>query len=392
MNSNIIHGDCLDLMKKMDDNSIQLVYLDPPFFTQRKHKQKTRSGDKEYSFEDTWDSVEDYIEYLRLRVLEIHRILKSNGSIIFHCDDSASHHIRVMLDQVFGVKQFRSEIIWSYKRWSNAKRGLLDGHQTIYWYSKSKNYKFNQIFVDYSSTTNIDQIMQLRERDERNISVYKKDSDGKTVLSGKKKGVPLSDVWQIPYLNPKAKERVGYPTQKPVELLMRIVSLFSDEGDTVLDPFCGSGTTMLAAQEMNRIGIGMDQKMDAIELINQRLENPVITKSRLLSKGYEDYENADTELLEILSGIDILPVQRNTMIDCFYRLGYQDFPLPIRVQRKGEELKELIPRFEAAAKKKDSKLAILIINQPIDQLKLKPNKPVVLVESLKSRIESNLEL
>ena len=392
MSSNIIHGDCLDLMKKMDDNSIQLVYLDPPFFTQRKHRQTTRSGDKEYSFEDTWDSVKDYIEYLRLRVSEIHRILKSSGSIIFHCDDSASHHIRVMLDDVFGVKQFRSEIIWSYKRWSNAKKGLLDGHQTIYWYSKSKNYKFNQIFVDYSSTTNIDQIMQLRERDERNISVYKKDSDGKTVMSGKKKGVPLSDVWQIPYLNPKAKERVGYPTQKPVELLMRIVSLFSDEGDTVLDPFCGSGTTMVAAQEMNRIGIGMDQKMDAIELINQRLENPVITRSRLLSKGYEDYENADSELLEILSGIDILPVQRNTMIDCFYRLGYQDFPLPIRVQRRGEELQELIPRFEAAAKKKDAKLAILIINQPINQLKLKPNKPVVLVESLKSRIESNLEL
>ena len=180
--------------------------------------------------------------------------------------------------------------------------------------------------------------------------------------------------------------------EQGIELPEQQLSLFSDEGDTVLDPFCGSGTTMVAAQEMNRIGIGMDQKMDAIELINQRLENPVITRSRLLSKGYEDYENADSELLEILSGIDILPVQRNTMIDCFYRLGYQDFPLPIRVQRKGEELEELIPRFEAAAKKKDAKLAILIINQPINQLKLKPNKPVVLVESLKSRIESNLEL
>ena len=117
--------------------------------------------------------------------------------------------------------------------------------------------------------------MQLRERDERNISVYKKDKDGKTVVSGKKKGVPMSDVWQIPYLNPKAKERVGYPTQKPVELLMRVVSLFSDEGDTVLDPFCGSGTTMIAASEMNRVVIGMDQSKDAIELTNQRLENPV---------------------------------------------------------------------------------------------------------------------
>jgi site-specific DNA-methyltransferase (adenine-specific) len=391
MSNNIIHGDCLESMKKLDSESIQLVYLDPPFFTQRKHKQRTRSGTKEYSFSDTWDSMNDYIDFLKLRVTEINRILTKSGSIVFHCDDSASHHIRVMLDEVFGTKQFRSEIIWSYKRWSNAKKGLLDGHQTIYWYSKSNDYKFNRIFVDYSPTTNVDQIMQLRERDERNISVYKKDKSGKTVVSGEKKGVPMSDVWQIPYLNPKAKERVGYPTQKPVELLMRIVSLFSDEGDTVLDPFCGSGTTIMAANEKKRNAIGMDCSQDAIDLTMQRLENPVITRSRLLSKGYDDYKNADDKILEILSGIDILPVQRNSMIDCFYRLGYQDNPLPIRIQKEGEDIEGLMAKFEIAAKKKDAKLAILIINQPLESITEKPNKPVVLVESLTSRIQSLLD-
>ena len=153
-----------------------------------------------------------------------------------------------------------------------------------------------------------------------------------------------------------------------------LISFFSDEGDTVLDPFCGSGTTIIAANEMNRVVIGMDQSKDAIELTNQRLENPVITRSRLLAKGYDDYENADKKIVEILSGIDILPVQRNSMIDCFYRLGYQESPLPIRIQREGEKLKDLIPKFEVASKKKNAKLAVLIVNQPIGQLKIKPNK------------------
>src|SRR5699024_9228610 len=137
--------------------------------------------------------------------------------------------------------------IWAYKRWSNSKKGLLNNHQNIYFYSKSKSFKFNTMYTDYSPTTNLDQILQARMRDEHAKSKYKTDENGQVVLGKEKKGVPLSDIWNIPYLNPKAKERTGYPTQKPILLLEQIIKIATDEGDTVLDPFCGSGTTLVAA-------------------------------------------------------------------------------------------------------------------------------------------------
>lgn len=157
----------------------------------------------------------DYKHFIKERLQECRRVLKNIGIIFVHCDSSASHHIRSLLDEVFGAENFQSEIIWTYRRWSNAKRGLLNAHQTIYFYSKSDTYKFNTLYTDYSPTTNIDQILQERERDEHGKSVYKRDSQGNVVLGREKKGVPLSNVWEIPYLNPKAAERTGYPTQKP---------------------------------------------------------------------------------------------------------------------------------------------------------------------------------
>ena len=144
--------------------------------------------------------------------------------------------MKIVLDEIFGVANFQSEIIWTYKRWSNSKKGLLNNHQSIFFYSKTKNFKFNTIYTDYSETTNVDQILQDRIRDEKGKSRYKVDENGRVVMGKAKKGVPLSDVWEIPYLNPKAKERVGYPTQKPIILLEQIIKLVTDENDVVLDP------------------------------------------------------------------------------------------------------------------------------------------------------------
>ncbi|MDX8394210.1 MAG: DNA methyltransferase [Mariprofundales bacterium] len=122
--------------------------------------------------------------------------------------------VRVILDQGFGEKNFQSEIIWSYKRWSNSKKGLLSSHQNIYFYLKSKNFKFNTIYTSYSETTNIDQILQRRTRDEHNKSIYDIDDKGVVKLGDKKKGVPLNDVWDIPYLNPKAKKVILIQTNE----------------------------------------------------------------------------------------------------------------------------------------------------------------------------------
>ena len=220
-------SDCLSALSEMPSESVSLVYLDPPFYTQKRHALSGRSG-HEYGFDDSWDSLEQYIDYIEQRTIQMRRVLTSNGSIFLHCDTTAAHHLRAMLDRVFGAQHFRSEIIWTYKRWSNSKKGLIGGHQTVLWYSKSSYYIFNPQYQAYSPSTNVDQILQERTRDERNKSVYKLDKNGNHVHAKQKRGVPLSDVWDIPYLNPKAKERTGYPTQKPVLLLDRIIKISSN--------------------------------------------------------------------------------------------------------------------------------------------------------------------
>ncbi|RKZ39079.1 MAG: site-specific DNA-methyltransferase, partial [Gammaproteobacteria bacterium] len=204
----ILQGDCLEKMNLITKDSIDLIYIDPPFFTEKKHVLKNRERTKEFSFDDIWGSDKRYAEFIKERILMMHGLLKDTGSIFVHCDKSGEHIIRAILDQVFGENNFQSEIIWSYKRWSSSKKGLLPNHQNIYFYSKTKKFRFIPIYTPYSETTNIDQILQRRTRDEHNKSVYDIDDNGEFKHGDKKKGVPLSDVWEIPFLNPKAKERV----------------------------------------------------------------------------------------------------------------------------------------------------------------------------------------
>ena len=287
-------------------------------------------------------------------------LLKEDASIFIHCDKSGEHIVRAILDNVFKSSNFQSEIIWTYKRWSNSKKGLLPSHQNIYFYSKNKNFKFNTIYTPYSETTNIDQILQRRTRDKHNKSVYDKDSTGNFKHGDEKKGVPLNDVWNIPYLNPKAKERVGYPTQKPLLLIERIIHLVTDEGDIVLDPFCGSGTTCVAAKLLNRNYIGIDKSPEAVDLSNNRIKNPIKTDSRLLKNGRSFYLNADKTALNLLNGIEFNPVQRNKGIDAILVEQFDNTPVLVRVQKDSESLNEAAGLLLKAIKTKKSKKAILI--------------------------------
>ena len=353
-------GNCINKLKRLEDESVDLVYLDPPFFTQRKHSLSTRDESKKYEFDDSWDSLEDYLSMIENCLGECKRVLKSTGSIFLHCDKVASHYLRVLLDKVFGGKNFQSEIIWSYRRWSNSKKGLLNSHQTIYFYSKTKNFKFNTIFKDYAPTTNLDQILQERQRTKNGKSVYKRDKNGNIVLGKEKKGVPLSDVWEIPYLNPKAKERVGYPTQKPVLLLQQIIEIATDEGDLVVDPFVGSGTTCIAAKSMNRKYIGIDISKDAIELAKQRLEDMIITESALLEKGADEYNQKTEDELALLKSIEAIPVQRNSGIDGFLKEHFEGKPVPVKIQSEFESLNDTKEKLERSCKGKGYKLKVVI--------------------------------
>jgi site-specific DNA-methyltransferase (adenine-specific) len=387
----VIWGNNLEILPTLADESVQLVYLDPPFFTQKTHSLITRDNSAEYSFSDNWNSREDYLNFIRQVLLECHKKLKPNGSIFLHCDKSASHHLRILLDEVFGENNFQSEIIWAYKRWSNAKKGLLNSHQNIYFYSKSEDFKFNFIYTDYSPTTNIDQILQARERNGNGKSAYQRDENGKIVLANEKKGVPLSDVWNIPFLNPKAKERVGYPTQKPILLLERIIEIATNENDVVLDAFCGSGTTLIAATLLNREFIGIDISPEAVELTNQRLANPIKSSSNLLEKGEESYlEKSDYER-SILKILDALPVERNSGIDGFLREYVEGKPVSVRIQKNYEDLETAKQKLIEASLSKDCSYMILVRTNSIENSLFQTNEErLLIIDSLDFNLRNRL--
>jgi site-specific DNA-methyltransferase (adenine-specific) len=363
MKAQIYKGDCLDVLRGFDDESVDLVYLDPPFFTQKTHTLRTRDRKQEFSFEDLWSSHTEYARFIYERLEQMWRVLACTGSLFFHCDRNASHIVRALLDDVFGPDMFRSEIIWYYRRWSNAQKGLLPAHQTIYYYTKSDEYTFNIFYQDYSASTNVDQILQRRKRDETGRAVYETDEDGRIVPSGGKKGVPLRDVWDIPYLNPKAKERTGYPTQKPLLLLERIIKIATEEGDIVLDPFCGSGTTLVAAVSLKRQAIGIDTSDDALEITRKRLDRPVKTESRLLQQGRSSYKNADEEALSLLRGLEYVPVQRNKGIDAILKNGLDGNPILVRVQRPDETILEAANCLYKASKGKRAAALFVVATQ-----------------------------
>lgn len=353
-------GDCLAILQSMESGSVDLAYLDPPFFTQKVHSLSPRDRSKEFSFDDLWSSRKEYGAFLLERLRPAHRVLSEQGSLFFHCDRNASHIVRLLLDEVFGAENFRSEIIWHYRRWSNSQRGLLPAHQTILYYTKSNNYVFNEEWTDYSAATNVDQILQRRSRDDFNKSVYDRDDEGNVIANGNKRGVPLGDVWDIPFLNPKAKERTGYPTQKPLSLLERIIKLTTNEGDCVLDPFCGSGTTLVAAQSLRRTAIGIDVSEEAVALSKRRLSEPVRSSSRLLEVGREAYRNADETALAMLQGLEFVPVQRNNGIDAVLKQEYDGGPVLIRVQRVGETLLDAAVKLSKASTGKGAKLMFVV--------------------------------
>lgn len=363
MTENVFNGDCLHVLDSIERESIDLVYVDPPFFTQSIHQMKTYDGAQEFKFSDIWKDSDSYFEFIFQRLIKIYDKIKPTGSLFFHCDKNASHIVRFILEQIFGTENFQSEIIWSYRRWSNSKRGLLNSHQTIYFFSKSSSFKFFPFYENYSPSTNIEQIMQKRKRDERNKTIYARQDNGEIIGNGAKKGVPIGDVWDIPFLNPKAKERVNYPTQKPVILLKRIIELTTSPGDTVLDPFCGSGTTLVASQVLNRISIGIDISSQAVELTRKRLQESIVTRSALLENGRSSYKTYDSNVEIYLSDIDYIPVYRNKGIDGLLKDEIGNLPVFLRIQRPFETQDQAAQTLIKASKNKGKCFLIVIITK-----------------------------
>jgi site-specific DNA-methyltransferase (adenine-specific) len=362
----LYYGDNLTVLRDdIPSESVDLIYLDPPFNSQANYNVLFRSpaGEKSHAqieaFDDTWhwgdeaerafddvmggqntDAAEllrafrsflqendmmAYLAMMAVRLLELHRVSKPTGSIYLHCDSTASHYLKLLMDAVFGVERYINEIIWQRtSAHGNATRKFAAVHDVLLFYSKSDRPIWNQVFTPYTDAYIDEHFVHLdpdgrrfRRSDLRNPGVrpnlrydylasngrlYRPHPNGwavslevmkeldrqgrlffpskedarlrKKIYLDESPGVPVTDVWaDLPPIHASAQERLGYPTQKPIALLERIIAASSNEGDVVLDPFCGCGTTIHAAQKLKREWIGMDIAHLAISLIEKRLND-----------------------------------------------------------------------------------------------------------------------
>jgi DNA modification methylase len=258
----LILGDNLEILKSIESDTIDLIYLDPPFFSNRNYEVIWGDDGEVRSFQDRWSGgMSHYIDWLNERVEQMYRILKPTGSIFLHCDWHANANIRVeILDKIFGNNNFRNEIIWCYTGPSSpGMKQFPKKSDTVYWYSKSSNWIFNQIRVPYKDGKV--HTGGFTEKDGSRLNPDRYD-----------KGKPIENYWiDIAVAVRSSNERIGYPTQKPEKLLQRIIECASNEGDTVLDPFVGGGTTVAVADRLNRKWIGIDQSVQAVKVTELRL-------------------------------------------------------------------------------------------------------------------------
>ncbi len=309
LDNTLYYGDNLDILKKyIPDNSIDLIYLDPPFNSKATYNILYKESSGKYSdaqvaaFEDTWHWTEKaeatyneivygtaapadvikmitafrsfigsndmmaYLTMMCIRLIELRRVLKDTGSIYLHCDPTASHYLKIVMDTIFEVRNFRNEIAWCYTRPSNIKSRYPRVHHIIFFYTKSDKWVFNRdpIRIPYNPESEARSLRGPGEKSVMGIKGY-----DRLHPMGK---IP-EDWWLIPELQGNALERLGYPTQKPEALLDRIIQASSNEGDVVLDPFCGCGTTIASAQKLKRNWIGIDITHLSINIIKLRLKS-----------------------------------------------------------------------------------------------------------------------
>ena len=310
----LYRSDCKVVTEELKKEGIKvdLIYLDPPFNSNRTYSMIFNHGGitaQQKAYHDMWDFTDstrqlvldfrdeldkwelpesfkdfmrawlkileggtaddrkllNYLMYMTQRLIRLRNILKPTGSIYFHCDSTASHYIKIIMDGVFGRKHFRNEIIWSYRRWPSKTPNFQTMHDVILRYSRGEEWAWNQLDEPLSLAT-----VKRFGSDSKQVADF---STGKRLprQTDGLPSVPMRDVWDIGIIAPSAKERRGYATQKPLRLLERIILASSKPGDTVLDPFCGCGTSVHAAEKHGRRWIGIDFSGDAVDEIRDRL-------------------------------------------------------------------------------------------------------------------------
>ncbi len=340
METNVIYcGDNLDVLPEyVPSESVDLIYIDPPFNTSRKYEVFWGEAQERRSFEDRFGDVMTYLDWMRPRIRELYRVLKPNGSFYYHCDWHASHYVKVELDRVFGFNNFQNEIVWYRSYAHNDPKRFGASHDVILFYAKSAKKTWHRLYGPYSQD-HVDNSFRHSEADGRRYQLvtmtaskpggdtsyewrgkrppagrywaYSKANMGQFEKQGlivysktgtprlkvywdQSRGVPLQTVWtDIRPIGAHAKERLGFPTQKPLPLLERILKASSNEGDVVLDAFCGCGTTLEAAATLKRRWIGVDVSPTACRVMGERLEKLGLRQShdfeiRDMPRGEDD--------------------------------------------------------------------------------------------------------
>ncbi len=335
-NRSVFCRDNLEILRGINSNTIDLIYLDPPFNKNKDFTAPIGSNGEGASFKDIFgtEDIKDewvgliadehpmlhsylsgvglvghksnkyYLCYMAVRLIECHRILKDTGSLYYHCDPTMSHYIKIMLDCIFGEKNFKNEIVWSHQgSWIQPANKYPRRHDTLLLYAKSNKTTFNPLYEsNYKNQMNYlrwgkyivgnkiygDNMPIHDKRFTTYLNAFKKQHNrlpSANDLVLEIKGSRIGTVQYIKVVDPKSSERVNYPTQKPLALIERIIKASSNEGDIVLDPFCGCATTCVAAEKLNRQWIGIDISKIAFDLIRFRLGKEIEGKDTLF------YEN-----------------------------------------------------------------------------------------------------
>ena len=299
--------DNLDILEGINSDCIDLIYLDPPFNTNEEYVSPIESSAQGAGFKDIFrkEDIKDewvksiefenpklfqylcgvkqfssemnycYLVYMAIRLIECHRVLKDTGSLYLHCDQTMSHYLKIVLDMTFGEKSFKNEIIWHYFKPHGGKVNYPKNYDNIFFYTKGDKYIFNykETFFKYDEKS----VKRYNKTDEegQKFKTYH-DKNGVVRKAYLKEG-KSDNVFKIPFIQGIADEKTGYRTQKPLALMERIIKTSSNEGDMVLDPFCGCATTCVAAEKLGREWIGIDVGAKAFDFIRARLDKEVPT-------------------------------------------------------------------------------------------------------------------
>jgi DNA modification methylase len=255
-----------------------LAYLDPPFLTGREHAEVARERNPTGrivrtltpAFDDRWDSLESYLTALGDRLSAARELLCEDGSLVLHVDPKTSHYAKVLCDEIFGPRAFASEIVWRYRRWPAKTKNFQRVHDVLLRYVKNPEVspRFQQLYEPLAAST----LATWGDKKQRAVIDPTGRRSRSSTTPEKSAGAPLGDVWEISIVAPVARERTGYPTQKPEALLQRLIEACTEPGDAILDPYLGSGTTLSVAARLGRVGTGIDANPRALHIARRRLD------------------------------------------------------------------------------------------------------------------------